>query len=744
MIENNPKLNKLLRKAEGEINPSTAVHSELMDINDALQSPIKVDIQGADIVTIKGAKGDKGDKGDIGPKGEKGDKGERGFKGEDAQMIGPKGDKGTAGKDGKDGKDGESIVGPKGDKGDPGENGKDINPEDVINAIKKSKSLDISHLRNSEQILSAIGKLKSIESDGFRFNGTKYKISELMHGAGSGTTITLTTNGSSGAATLVGNTLNIPVYSGTTYTGTTDRISVTGSVIDIAATYIGQTSITTLGTITTGTWNGTVIGYAYLGTGGAGTGLRYLADDGTWKVYAAGGSGTVTSVASADGSITVTNGTTAADLAVAKAPKLTTARTIGGVSFDGTTNITVSTATSGFTISGGDLALGANNVTITGSIGATGARVLKGWFADLQVTNAIAGSITGNAGTVTNATLTTALTVNTGTVTLTGNAANTSVLTIGAGAVSISGSNTGDQTITLTGAVTGTGTGSFATTIATPGTLTVSSANSTATAHTHAITSSSAPGAAASILATDASGIIGSTGTRIVKIWATDLTVTNAISGSITGNAATVTTNANLTGDVTSSGNTTTIGTLKVTTGMIAANAATLAKLDASNATANKVLMSGASASPTWSTPTFPNASATTRKIIVSDGTNWIASTETYAIPGTSGNVLTSDGTNWTSAAAPGKTLTYTAQTTTYAILAADQVVDCTSGTFTATLPTAVGATGKFYHIKNSGTGIITIATTSSQTIDGTTTFVLQAQYQSIKVVSNNANWIIV
>ncbi len=122
-----------------------------------------------------------------------------------------------------------------------------------------------------------------------------------------------------------------------------------------------------------------------------------------------------------------------------------------------------------------------------------------------------------------------------------------------------SGTNTGDQTITLTGAVTGSGTGSFATTIATPGTLTVATTNSTATAHTHAITSSSAPGAAAAILATDASGIIGSTGTRIVKGWFTDLTVTNAIAGSITGNAATVTTNANLTGVITSSGNTTSI-----------------------------------------------------------------------------------------------------------------------------------------------------------------------------------------
>jgi len=64
-----------------------------------------------------------------------------------------------------------------------------------------------------------------------------------------------------------------------------------------------------------------------------------------------------------------------------------------------------------------------------------------------------AGSAT-TAGSVTNATFTTALTVNTGTLTLTANNANNSVLTIGAGAVSVSGSNTGDNTVAT--ALTGT------------------------------------------------------------------------------------------------------------------------------------------------------------------------------------------------------------------------------------------------------------------------------------------------
>jgi hypothetical protein len=49
--------------------------------------------------------------------------------------------------------------------------------------------------------------------------------------------------------------------------GTADRITVNNDSIDIAGTYVGQNTITTLGTITTGTWNGTTIGTIYGGTG---------------------------------------------------------------------------------------------------------------------------------------------------------------------------------------------------------------------------------------------------------------------------------------------------------------------------------------------------------------------------------------------------------------------------------------------------------------------------------------------
>ena len=56
--------------------------------------------------------------------------------------------------------------------------------------------------------------------------------------------------------------------------GTLNRIVVTDGdgqagnpTIDIDAAYVGQASIVTVGTITTGTWNGTTIGVAYGGTG---------------------------------------------------------------------------------------------------------------------------------------------------------------------------------------------------------------------------------------------------------------------------------------------------------------------------------------------------------------------------------------------------------------------------------------------------------------------------------------------
>jgi hypothetical protein len=63
--------------------------------------------------------------------------------------------------------------------------------------------------------------------------------------------------------------------------GTTDRITVNADSIDIATNYVGQTSITTLGTIATGTWEATDVAVAHGGTGastaaGAKTNLGFM------------------------------------------------------------------------------------------------------------------------------------------------------------------------------------------------------------------------------------------------------------------------------------------------------------------------------------------------------------------------------------------------------------------------------------------------------------------------------------
>jgi hypothetical protein len=63
--------------------------------------------------------------------------------------------------------------------------------------------------------------------------------------------------------------------------GTADRITVNADSVDIASTYVGQSTITTLGTISTGTWQATDVGVAHGGTGasdaaGAKTNLGFM------------------------------------------------------------------------------------------------------------------------------------------------------------------------------------------------------------------------------------------------------------------------------------------------------------------------------------------------------------------------------------------------------------------------------------------------------------------------------------
>jgi len=110
-------------------------------------------------------------------------------------------------------------------------------------------------------------------------------------------------------------------FTGRTLTGTTDKITVTNGdgvsgnpTATIAATYIGQTSVTTLGTVDTGTWNATAISGAkqtvMVGDSGSGgsqgavpapaagdaAANKFLKADGTWAASGGSPGGSTTQV----------------------------------------------------------------------------------------------------------------------------------------------------------------------------------------------------------------------------------------------------------------------------------------------------------------------------------------------------------------------------------------------------------------------------------------------------------------
>jgi len=109
---------------------------------------------------------------------------------------------------------------------------------------------------------------------------------------------------------------------------------------------------------------------------------------------------------------------------------------------------------------------------------------------------------------------------------------------------------------------------------------------------------------------------------------------------------------------------------------------------------------------------------------------------------GTTGYYLTSGGAGaatWTNPNLP-----YLAKTANYNVDPADNfiAVDTTSGAVTLTLPTAVGVAGKVYHFKlATRVNLLTIATTSSQTIDGITTLKMNAKDDDVILASDGANW---
>lgn len=161
----------------------------------------------------------------------------------------------------------------------------------------------------------------------------------------------------------------------------------------------------------------------------------------------------------------------------------------------------------------------------------------------------------------------------------------------------------------------------------------------------------------------------GSALNPISKIYTTDLTSANTISGSVTGNAATVTTNANLTGVVTSVGNATSIASGAIKGNMLQSAAADLGAADVTidlgntngsyvtNLTTDGTItattgftgnVSGSSGSCTGNSATVTGLSVVSGKTLTVNNILTIAGTDstTMTFPSTSATIARTDAAN--------------------------------------------------------------------------------------------------
>jgi hypothetical protein len=564
-------------------------------------------------------------------------------------------------------------------------------------------------------------------------------------------------------------------------TGTTNRITVTGNVWDIAATYVGQSSITTLGTIATGVWNGTAIADSYISSASTWN-AKLSASLTSAYLFIGNGSNIATGVAmSGDSTITNAGVITNTGLKGVALPTLAAGylRYTGSAwSFDNTTYATDSLT---MHLAGSETVTGAKTFLATTLLLRNVANTFNGSFTNTNTadrvytlpdaTTAIAGlGVTQTFTAVNTFSANTLLStsgvtrVNNSTIAWQGGAYTPTFAVLGtpsARSLIHASDNTAGTVGTIQGASIYSGSsGNFPNIYSAQNSYTSNTGSSPAIATGQGYSFyNNGNGGYYNYLSLTSSGTNSKTFNGFANYFYFQtsggaLNLTGALYGirstaQFVDAASSGITVASLS-DILLENPTFTSGTTTITE-RIGLNIA----FNNSNVTnAWGVYQSQTGVKNYYNGTIGIKTSSPTSYLHLGAGT---ATANTAPQKYTAGVLLSSfesgasetDSVNdyfYSNAAGRARVAMwqYVSKTANYTATNADYTIDCTANTFTLTLPTAVGLTGRVYVIKNSGTGVVTIATTSSQTIDGSTTQTLSTQYSSYRLQSNGTNWIII